>query len=103
MSFNLNDNRVISHGQNTSHQVSLIMVEVLSRVPQGCPHDFSLAGLPDRWKEFWSEKFCLLWLQLEGNEWSVIVQWFKERGIDKGRDALRRIWTRVSKEVSGLL
>ena len=90
---------------NGIHQLSpyqKLEMEVLSRAPQLCHHDFLTAGLTDRWKNFWNEKICLLWLQADGKEWVDIIQWFEEKGIKKSYDALRREWERVSREVSSL-
>ncbi len=91
--------------QNEFHQPSdyqKLEMEVLRRAPQLCAHDFSNLDLTSRWKHFWNEKICLLWLHAEGLEWIDIILWFAGKGIQKSYDAFQLEWTRVSEEVSSL-
>jgi hypothetical protein len=89
---------VLSIGSNKDYED--LQIEILSRVSQQCNHNFSTAGLTQRWKNFWSEKICLLWLQSEGKDWPDIVRWFEKNGNGKSYNALYAEWTRVSNEVS---
>lgn len=92
-----NENALDQHSPYRNLNLKTI---VLSRAPQECCHDFSAAGLTERWKGFWNEKICLLWLQPEEEKWPDIIRWFKERGEEKTYDALYSEWSRVSNEVS---
>jgi hypothetical protein len=95
----------IPQNHDASHPLSpygKLEMEVLQRAPKECDHDFSTLRLTDRWKNYWNEKICLLWLRAEGKEWPDIIEWFKEKGIKKSYDALRRELDRVSNEVSSL-
>ena len=77
-------------------------MEVLKMVHSTCNHDYSMAGLTLRWKNFWSEKMCLLWLNGEGKDWPEIIKWFEEKGFEKDQKALYSLWVRASNEVSSL-
>ncbi|PVH73209.1 hypothetical protein DL98DRAFT_595308 [Cadophora sp. DSE1049] len=94
-----------SQNQDAFHQLSprqKLETEVIQRAPQQCDHDFSTPRLTDRWKNFWNEKICVLWLRAEGKDWPDIIQWFEEKGIKKDYDSLRKEWSRVSQEVTAM-
>jgi hypothetical protein len=76
-----------------------ILKEVIRRAPQTCEHEQSISGLSQRWRNFWNEKMCLLWLKADGMDWQNIIQWFAEKGTRKNQKALSAEWGRVSNEV----
>lgn len=104
-STSLGDVNNTPENQDTSGQISpedILQMEVTRRAPQICNHDFPTTPLFMRWKRFWNEKICLLWLRGENRDWPEIIGWFEERGISKRRDTLYSEWVRGGNEVSTL-
>ncbi|PVH68070.1 hypothetical protein DL98DRAFT_634168 [Cadophora sp. DSE1049] len=89
----------IRHMDNEELAIQTLEAEVLTRVPQLCSHEFPTTPAFKRWRKFWIMKIFLLRLRSEDRDWPGIINWFAERGITTGNDALKSLWTRGSNEV----
>jgi hypothetical protein len=104
-SSNLGVTDATSNGQNADQDspYKKLDMEIAKRTNYTCIHVYSTAGVTLRWRNFWKEKICLLWLVGEGKDWPEIIKWFENRGFEKKEKALHSLWTRVSNEVSRLI